>query len=347
MKRFQIGGKAVGDGAPCLLVAEVALAHEGSLGMAHAYIDAAADAGADVVKFQTHIAAAESTPEEQFRVKVFPQDATRYDYWERTAFTEDQWRELKTHAERRNMEFLSSPFSTAAVQLLRRIGVKGWKIGSGETNNPLLLDAVAQGKEPVLLSTGMSYWNEIDAVVQALQSHEVPVMVMQCTTSYPCPPKQLGLHLISEFGKRYGVPIGFSDHSGEIAPGLAAVTLGAKALELHVTWHKKAFGPDVRASLTLEEFAELAKGVRIIEEALATQTDKDDVAQGMGEMRRLFTKGLVAKEDMEAATQIELRHLEARKPCLGIPAVEYRSILGKRVKHSISKGSRITLGDIE
>src|SRR5688572_18015509 len=116
VKQFQIGRKTVGEGAPCFLIAEVALAHDGSLGAAHAYIAAAADCGADAVKFQTHIAAAESSPDEQFRVKVFPQDATRYAYWERTAFTEDQWRGLKENAESRGLEFLSSPFSGEAVR---------------------------------------------------------------------------------------------------------------------------------------------------------------------------------------------------------------------------------------
>ena len=175
MKRFRIGARDVGEGSPCFLIAEVALAHDGSLGMAHAYVDAAADAGADAVKFQTHIAAAESTPEEQFRVKVFPQDATRFAYWERTAFNEDQWRGLKKHADERGIEFLSSPFSTAAVEMLRRIGVKAWKVGSGETNNTLLLEEIAKGREPVLLSTGMSYWEEIDAVVESMRSRGIRV----------------------------------------------------------------------------------------------------------------------------------------------------------------------------
>jgi N,N'-diacetyllegionaminate synthase len=347
MNRFRIGSRDVGEGAPCLLIAEVALAHDGSLGAAHAYIDAAADSGADAVKFQAHIASAESSPDEQFRVKVFPQDATRYDYWKRTAFDEAQWLDLKKHAEKRGMEFLCSPFSGEAVQMLRRIGVRAWKIGSGETNNPLLLAEVAEGGEPVLFSTGMSYWEEIDAVGRALSARNVPWMVMQCTTRYPCPPEELGLTLIPEYARRYGAPVGFSDHSGEIAPGLAAVTLGAKALEVHITWHKKSFGPDVRASLTIEQFAELVRGVRLLETALAGKVDKDASARQLGDMRQLFTKGLVAREDIRPGEPIRIQQLDARKPCIGIPAADYESVVGRRARRQIQTGSRITRDDIE
>ena len=132
---FQIGNCTIGEDQPCLIVAEVAQAHDGSLGMAHAYIDAIADAGADAVKFQTHIAAAESTPQEPWRIKFSQQDATRYDYWQRMEFTEAQWLGLKDHADERGLIFLSSPFSVEAVDLLSRIGVAAWKVPSGETAN--------------------------------------------------------------------------------------------------------------------------------------------------------------------------------------------------------------------
>src|SRR6266516_3892996 len=116
----------------CLIVGEVAQAHDGSLGMAHAFVDAIADAGADAVKFQTHIAAAESTPAEPWRIPFSSQDASRYDYWKRIEFTEDQWRGLKEHADRRGLRFLSSPFSAEAADLLARLGVAAWKVASGE-----------------------------------------------------------------------------------------------------------------------------------------------------------------------------------------------------------------------
>ncbi len=343
---FLIGDRPVGEGAPCFIIAEVGLAHDGSLGAAHAYIDAAADAGVDAVKFQTHIASAESSPKEEFRVKVFPQDNTRFEYWERTAFTEEQWRDLKQHAEEKRLVFLSTPFSNAAVALLRRIGIKAWKIGSGETNNLLMLEEIASQGEPVLLSSGMSYIEELDRSVNLLRSNGSPVMVMQCTSSYPCPPERYGLNMLSEYRRRFGIPVGFSDHSGEIAPGLAAVTLGAKAVEVHVTWSKQCFGPDVKSSLTFEQLAELAKGIRLLERSLENNIDKDTLAQEMREMRQLFTKGLVASKTIVPGTLLERHHLDARKPCLGIPVSDYQSVLGRVVKRSLSIGEPIVWDDL-
>src|SRR5262245_5143710 len=124
----------------CLVIGEVALSHDGSLGLAHTFIDAIADAGADAVKFQTHIAAAESTPAEPFRVKFSRQDATRYDYWKRMEFSEEQWRGLAEHCREKQVLFVSSPFSLQAVDLLERVGQPLWKIASGETGNTQLLD---------------------------------------------------------------------------------------------------------------------------------------------------------------------------------------------------------------
>ena len=130
---FSIGDRKIGGGSPCFIIAEVGLAHDGSLGSAHAFIDAVAHAGVDAVKFQTHIASAESSPGEPFRVDIFPQDKNRYDYWQRTAFLESEWLELKLHAEDKGLIFMSTPFSIEAVQLLRRLEIKAWKVGSGET----------------------------------------------------------------------------------------------------------------------------------------------------------------------------------------------------------------------
>src|SRR5258706_2048327 len=144
------------DTSGCLIIAEVAQAHDGSLGLAHAFIDAIAAAGADAVKFQTHIAAAESTPAEPFRVKFSKQDASRYEYWKRMEFTEDQWRGLAEHARERGILFVSSPFSIEAVDLLERVGMPMWKIPSGETSNAMLLDRILDTGAPVLLSTWMS-----------------------------------------------------------------------------------------------------------------------------------------------------------------------------------------------
>ena len=196
---FKIGNKEIGEGKPCFIMAEVAQAHDGSLGTAHAFIDAVAATGADAIKFQTHIAAAESTPDEPWRIKFSKQDATRYDYWKRMEFTEDQWQDLKQHADECGLIFLSSPFSLEAVDLLTRINIAAWKIPSGEITSTPILDQMISTGLPMILSTGMSPLDEIDNVVNRIQKQNVPLLVLQCTTAYPCPPEKIGLNMISFF----------------------------------------------------------------------------------------------------------------------------------------------------
>jgi N,N'-diacetyllegionaminate synthase len=341
-----VGKRKIGKDAPCLIIAEVGLAHDGSLGVAHAFIDAIAEAGADAVKFQTHIANAESSPEEPFRVDVFPQDENRYSYWERTSFTEKQWAGLKEHAEEKSLVFMSTPFSIEAIKMLRRIDVKAWKVGSGDTNNILMLDEIAKRNDPVFLSSGMSYLHELDLSIKKLQGKNVPLLLMQCTNRYPCPPEKLGLNLIADYAERFTVPIGFSDHSGEIGPCLSAVTFGAKAIEVHVTWHSGCFGPDVKASLTIEELSLLTKNIRLIEEALSNPVDKDVMAEDMKDMRLLFTKGLVATKDIVKGETIKKNHLDAKKPSLGIPVHEYERAVGMTAVRLIKMGESIAWTDI-
>ena len=177
-------------------MAEVAQAHDGSLGAAHSFVDAVAGVGADAIKFQTHIAAAESTPAEPWRVRFSDQDRSRYDYWKRTEFSEEEWRGLKTHAEERGLLFISSPFSIEATELLERVGVRVWKVASGELGNVPLLDRLARTGLPVVLSSGMSSWDELDVAVQRLRSSSVPVAVLQCTSAYPTPPEKVGLNML-------------------------------------------------------------------------------------------------------------------------------------------------------
>ncbi|MCP4660815.1 MAG: N-acetylneuraminate synthase [bacterium] len=312
--------------------------------MAHAFIDAIADAGADAVKFQTHIAAAESTPDEPWRVRFGTQDASRYEYWKRMEFSEAQWRELMTHAEERGLVLLSSPFSCAAVDLLERLGIAAWKIASGELSNPAFLERIAATGKPVLLSTGMSPLSEIDAAVERLRAH--PLAVLQCTSAYPCPPEKIGLNMIPFFRQRFGCAVGLSDHSGTIYPGLAAATLGIEVLEVHVTLSREMFGPDVAVSVTTAELAQLAQGVRFIEAMRAHPVDKEELAREMAPLRRTFTKSLVARIDLPAGTVLSEEHLAAKKPGTGIAAERLGELLGRRLKTAIRRDQLLRFKDL-
>jgi N,N'-diacetyllegionaminate synthase len=322
-------------GAQTLIIGEVAQAHDGSLGLAHAFIDAIAGAGAGAVKFQTHIAAAESTPGEPWRVKFSRQDATRYDYWKRMEFTEEQWHGLKRHADERGLLFLSSPFSVEAVELLGRVGVAAWKLASGEITNAPMFERIAATGLPILLSTGMSPMAEIDAAAGAVKRARLPLAVMQCTTSYPCPPEKVGLNLLPLFRERYGSAVGLSDHSGTIYPALSAATLGAEVIEVHVTLSREMFGPDVPASITTSELRQLVEGVRFVERMNANPVDKDAVAEELAPLRRLFTKSIVARVDLPPHTVLSEEHLAAKKPGTGIPASRMKEIIGRRLRYGV------------
>jgi N,N'-diacetyllegionaminate synthase len=329
-----------------MVIAEVAQAHDGSLGLAHAYIDAVASAGADVVKFQTHIAAAESTPQEPWRVRFSRQDETRYDYWRRMEFDEEQWKGLRRHAEERGLRFLSSPFSVEAVALLSRVGMGAWKVPSGEVTNPDLLDAITRTGSPVLLSTGMCALDEIDAAVERIRAKGNPLAVLQCTTAYPCAPEQVGLNLLEVFRARYGCPVGLSDHSGTIYPSLAAATLGAAAVEVHVTLSREMFGPDVTSSVTTAELRELVEGVHFITRMRGQPVDKDAMAGELAPLRGLFLKSVVTRSALPAGTVLVPEHLAAKKPGTGIPAARMADVVGSRLTRGVAADEVLQPSDI-
>ncbi|MGE3404885.1 MAG: N-acetylneuraminate synthase family protein [Vicinamibacterales bacterium] len=330
----------------CLLIGEVALTHDGSLGLAHAFIDAIAAAGADAVKFQTHIAEAESTPSEPFRIKFSRQDATRYDYWKRMAFTEEQWRGLAEHCRERGVLFISSPFSVEAVDLLERVGQPLWKIASGETSNTRLLDRVLETRSPVLLSTGMSPMSEIDEAVGRVQRAGVQAGVFQCTTAYPCPPEKVGLNLLPIYRERYGCWVGLSDHSATIYPGLAAVATGCDLIELHVALSREMFGPDVIASVTTAELRQLADGIRFIERMRANPVDKDAMAGETAPLRRLFTRSLVAARDLPGGIVLAREHLAIKKPGTGLAPERLDEVIGRTLKHAVTRDHVLTADDV-
>jgi N,N'-diacetyllegionaminate synthase len=331
----------------CLIIGEVAQAHDGSLGTAHAYIDAVAAAGADAVKFQTHIAAAESSPSEPWRVKFSLQDATRFEYWKRMEFTEEQWKGLKEHANSRNLMFISSPFSMEAVNLLERVGVAAWKVASGEVGNvPMLARMISTGL-PIMLSSGMSSIEELDQSVELIQRSSCELTLFQCSSIYPTPPEKLGLNLIEEMRSRYGTKVGLSDHSGTIYAGLAATTIGIDALEVHVAFSRETFGPDVVASVTTSELAQLVEGVRFIERARQSPVDKDDVAAELEGLRGMFTKSVAVLCDLPAGTVLAAAHLGPRKPGTGIPASRLRDLVGRSLSRSVSAGELLKDNDLE
>ena len=328
------------------VIAEIGQAHDGSLGILHSYIDAVAATGADIIKFQTHIAEAESSALEPFRVNFSYEDATRYDYWQRMGFSKEQWISIKQHCDQVGLEFMSSPFSLAAVDLLEELGVKRYKIGSGEVSNFLMLEKIARTGKPILLSSGMSSFEELDATLAFLKQFDADVSLFQCNTEYPTPAKNVGLNVIPEMIARYQIPIGLSDHSGEIYPAIGAAALGAQLIEVHVVFDKRMFGPDATSSLTIDQFADMVRGIRFMEEGLANPIDKTDNSR-FAHVKGIFEKTLAINKDLTAGHLIRFEDLESKKPAKqGISTLDYKDVIGKKLTRDLSKWSFLRKEDL-
>jgi N,N'-diacetyllegionaminate synthase len=343
---ISIGNKRVGEGNAPFIIAEVAQAHEGSLGLALSFIEAAAKAGADAIKFQTHIAAAESTRDEKFRIEMSGQDASRYEYWKRMEFTPDQWHKLKTHADKHGIIFLSSAFSVEAVELLEAVGMPAWKVGSGEFKSRELLDAMVKTGKPVLYSTGMSNYQEVEDAAQYFTAQNIPHALFQCTSAYPTTMDVVGLNVLREFSDKYGCPVGLSDHSGTVFPVLAAMAQGAHLIEFHVTFDRAMYGPDAVASLTFSELEFVCKARDAFFTMASNPVNKDDMARSMKTMRGLFAKSIALARDLPAGTVLQADMLCPKKPGTGIAYTDKKQLIGRTLAHDVPSDRLLMWEDV-
>jgi N,N'-diacetyllegionaminate synthase len=313
------------------LIAEIGQAHDGSLGMALSYIDALAETGVDAVKFQVHLAEAESSIHEPFRVKFSEQDKTRFDYWKRMEFSPAEWKLLKLRCGERGVEFMASPFSNAAVDLLEDLKIQRYKIGSGEVSNFLLLEKISRTGKPVILSSGMSSFKELDTAVEFLKKRKVEVTIMQCTTSYPTKPENYGLNVLAELRARYKLPVGYSDHSARTETCIAAAALGAEMLEFHAVFNRKSFGPDAASSLEIGEINYLVNAVKNIKNALDHPVNKNDTSS-YTDLKNIFEKSLAVNKDLSKGHKLRFEDLEAKKPKgYGLDASRFEEVIGREV----------------
>ena len=335
------------DAGQTFVIAEIAQAHDGSLGILHSLVDAVASTGVDAIKFQVHIADAESSELEPFRVHFSFVDATRFDYWKRMELSLMEWRQIKGRCEALGVEFLATPCSNAAVDLLEEVGVNRYKVGSGDIWNPLLLERIAMTGKEVILSTGLGSIEELDAATNLLDKRGNPYAVMQCTTRYPTIAEDIGLAWLDRFKDRYQCPVGLSDHSGTIYSCLGAVVLGAVAVEAHVTFDRRMFGPDSKASLTIDEFAEMVEGVRFLEKARYSGPEKT-LNDGKRELRRMFGKSLAINRDLPRGHILTLNDLEGKKPAdAGIAVIDMDRVLGRALNRNMNRWEFLQQDDIK
>jgi N,N'-diacetyllegionaminate synthase len=344
---MKIKDKNIGKGHKPFVIAEVAQAHDGSLGFAHSFIDAVSECGADAIKFQTHIASAESTKDEMFRVPMSGQDASRYDYWKRMEFTKEQWVGLSRHAAEKKIIFLSSAFSVEAVCLLQKLDMPAYKIGSGEFKSIELINAILDTKKPILFSTGMSRYDEVKTAADTFDSKNASFALFQCTSRYPTPLEEVGMNVLDEYRKAYGCPVGLSDHSGTPYPALMAMAKGADLIEVHVTFDRRLYGPDSRASVTFDEFRLICDARDAFHKMESRPVDKDKMAQNLDEMRSLFTKSIAVAKDCPAGTILTEEMLIPKKPGTGISYKDMQAVVGRRLKRDVAADRLLRLEDIE
>jgi N,N'-diacetyllegionaminate synthase len=312
------------------VVAEIGNNHDGSVRQAERLIEAAAESGADAVKFQTHIADAEMLPSAPTPPHF---DEPRYELTKRMELSLDDHLSLKHAAEERGLVFFSSPFSVEAVELLEEVDVPLYKIASGEVSNPPLLEAVAATKKPVLLSSGMSGLPDVEGAMAVFRFTHSQVVVLQCTSTYPCPPEAVNLRAMVAMGHALGVPYGISDHTSGINVSVAAVALGAAVVEKHFTLSKRLYGPDHGASLEPHELKGLVDGVREVEAALGSGAKEREAAQDA--VRATFEKSVVSAHAIPVGTELTASMLTTKRPGTGIPALRLPELLSRRAARDI------------
>lgn len=328
------------------LIAEIGQAHDGSLGFVHSYIDALKNAKIEAIKFQIHYADAESSKYEKFRIHFSYQDKSRYDYWKRIEFTEDQWFEIKKHCEYLNIKFIASPFSIKAVDILKKLNTKFYKIASGEINNFLMIDKIRSLNKNVILSSGLSNINELKETFKRLDKSKTAIL--QCTSNYPTKPEHIGLNIIEELKKTFKVPVGLSDHSGNKNTIFAATALGADIIEFHVTFNKKSFGPDNSSSIEINEIGDIVDGVKYINKLTNNKVNKNKTHTKLKNLKKTFGKSLAINRDLKKGSKISLSYLETKKPFgIGISPHHYENVIGRILNKNLKKGSFIKKSYLE
>lgn len=317
---------------PCKIIAEIGLSHEGSLGFAFSAVEAAAKAGADIVKFQVHSAFHESSNSEKFRIAFSKQDETRADYWERTAFTTKQWALLIELCNQAGVEFSASVFNSYSLNQMIDLGVQTIKLGSGDLLNQEFQEELQEFSGFLILSTGMATWDEIQSAIDSyIQFKEQRrLAVLQCTSKYPTDLDLVGINVMEEIPRRFNVSSGLSDHTRNLSSSIVAISRGAQFIEKHVVFSREMFGPDVSSSIDFRELKWLSD-FRDDYLLVSNDVDKDAVARELSETRALFGRSLGLKNDFPEGHVLKIEDFCLRKPHGGFSWNERLEFVGKKL----------------
>lgn len=329
----------------CLIIAEAGVNHNGRLDLALALVDAAADAGADIVKFQTFRAEDLVSPgveKAEYQKRNSGAEESQRDMLRKLELGPKEHVALRKHCAERGIEFLSTPFDLASVDLLARIGLRRWKIPSGEITNLPLLRAVARQGGEVLLSTGMANLGEVEDAIDALEAAGMPranMTVLHCTTEYPAPMSDVNLTAMTTMRSAFGIRVGYSDHTEGIVVPVAAVALGAEVIEKHLTLDRSLPGPDHKASLEPLEFGAMVKAIRDVGKCMGDGIKR--ITPSECKNRVVARKSIIAIAPIMAGARIQESMLGVRRPAVGMSPMSWDNVIGSVARRDYATGEVI------
>ncbi|RJQ56551.1 MAG: N-acetylneuraminate synthase [Desulfobacteraceae bacterium] len=342
---IQIGNRTIGKEYPTYIIAEIGINHNGDPKIAEQLIDTAADAKVDAVKFQKrHLPS--------LYKKEILTDTLRYEQnfqymipiLKDVELNETDYAGLKAHAERKGLDFLCTPFDIASADFLTRLGIPAFKIASADLTNLELLAHVAETRKPMVVSTGMSYWEEIEKAVRLLKQKNAAFALLHCRSVYPVYPREVNLKMISQLC-RFGCPVGYSGHDIGITIPLVASSMGASIIEKHITLDKKMRGPDHKISLLPDELKQLVRDIRVAD--LAMGKSKRFLLRGEILNRELFGKSLIASVDIAAGTRITRDMIRVQGPGKGLSPSKMDDLIGTTVLRELKEGEYFFEEDIQ
>ena len=328
-----------------LIIAELGINHGGDLLVAEQMVKSAADRGCEVIKHQTHFLDDEMTPDAK---KIMPPNAnvSIWDVMEKCSLTKDEEIKLKKQVEDLGMIYISTPFSRSAADFLNDINVPAFKIGSGECDNLLLIEYIADFGKPIILSTGMQNLLSVEKPVEILEKKNIEYALLECTNIYPCPPEDIALGSLAQLSDKFpNAEIGFSDHSIGPTMALAAIALGATIVEKHFTDTKDRQGPDISCSMDPDELEHLIKKSK---EVAYSRDRKKFIANVEKDVYKFARSSIVSDKNLKKGDTIDRQNIWARRPGNGeIPAFEFEKVLGKTLKRDIARNTQIKWSDLE
>ena len=341
MQKIQIGEKEIGKGRPCYIIAEAGVNHNGDLQLAKKLVKTAVTAGADAVKFQTFSAdsiATKTVKKAAYQKKTSCASETQYEMLKRLELQPEAFIILSEYAKKCGIEFLSSPFDLKSAELLESLGVRAYKIPSGELTNIPLLEQVGRYKKPVILSTGMADMDEIREGIDAIRRGGTKqIVLLHCVTSYPAPLESANLLMIQTLATIFDLPVGFSDHTEGVIASSLARAVGACVIEKHFTLDRDLPGPDHRASLDPAGLADLIRQIRLTESALGDGVKH--IGKTEAAIRNIARKSLVAATVIPKGTRVTRDMIDMKRPGTGIETKHIASIVGKRAGKTIKKNT--------